>query len=335
MPRPRSPRRGSRSFSPRRRTDHIDGRIRYWPTPVEGPQLLGFAGYKAGMTHLFVIEDSEKKPEFGQEIKVAATVIDTPPMQMCAIRGYEMTYEGLKVLSETWMAEPDKNLLKKLKNTRKPDPAKALEHLTSLLGKIKEIRILAATQPRLTSMPKNVPDLIEIKIGGGSIENQLDYAKNLLGKTISVSDIFKPGEFVDIAGATKGKGFQGPVKRWGIRILQNKSRKTIRGVAAINPAAPRTINPNVPRAGQMGLHHRVEINKRVVLIGSDGNKVTPTGGFNRYGLVKGDYLVIKGSVMGPAKRLVRFRKAIKPMKLPETAPNVTFIKTEWKKEVKQ
>jgi large subunit ribosomal protein L3 len=333
MPRPRSPRKGSKSFSPRRRTDHIDGRIRYWPTPVEGPQLLGFAGYKAGMTHLFLIEDGEKKPEFGQEVRFAATVIETPPIQICAVRGYEMTYEGLKVLSESWMVEPDKNLMKKLKNSRKSDPAKALEHLTSLLSKIKEIRILAATQPRLTSMPKNIPDLVEIKIGGGNIEQQLEYANNLLGKTINVSDVFRSGEFVDIAGATKGKGFQGPVKRWGIRILQNKSRKTIRGVAAIAPASPRGINIHVARAGQMGFHHRVEINKRVILIGSDGEKVTPKGGFIRYGQVKGDYLVIKGSVMGPAKRLVRFRKAIKPYKLSLAAPNMTFIATEWRKEI--
>lgn len=332
MPRPRSPRRGSKSFSPRKRTDHINGRIRYWPTPQEGPQLLGFAGYKAGMTHLYLIEDREKKPEFGQEVKVAATVIDTPPMLICAVRGYEMTTEGLKVLSEAWMAELTKDLMKKLKNTRKPDPTKALEHLTSLLGRIIEIRILAATQPRLTSLPKNISDIVEIKIGGGEIEEQLDFAKSLLGKKISISDIFKAGEFVDIAGATKGKGFQGPVKRWGIRILQNKSRKTIRGVAAISPASPRTIHPNVPRAGQMGLHHRIEVNKKIVLIGSDGKKVTPLGGFNRYGSVKGDYLVIKGSVMGPAKRLIRFRKSNKSIQKTEAVPNVTFIKTEWRKE---
>ncbi len=80
MPRPRSPRKGSKSFYPRRRASHFNGRIQHWPEVTEGPQLLGFAGYKAGMTHLYQIEDRAKVPEFGQEVKVAATIIEAPPM---------------------------------------------------------------------------------------------------------------------------------------------------------------------------------------------------------------------------------------------------------------
>jgi large subunit ribosomal protein L3 len=312
MPRPRSPRKGSKSFYPRRRASHFNGRIQQWPEVKEGPQLLGFAGYKAGMTHLYQVEDRAKVPEFGQEIKVAATVIEAPPMLICA-----------------------KDLIKSLKIKNTQDATKEMEKLVSIKDKAKEIRILAATQPKLASLEKNIPDIIEIKVGGGSIDQQIEYAKGLLGKTISASQVFKPGESIDLAGVTKGKGFQGPVKRFGIRIQQNKSRKTIRGVASIAPVSPRTIHPHVARAGQMGSHHRVDFNKRILLLGSDSARVSPTGGFNRYGVVKSDYIIIKGSVQGTPKRLIRMRKAIRETIYPKTAPQITYINTEWGKEKSQ
>jgi large subunit ribosomal protein L3 len=335
MPRPRSPRKGSKSFYPRRRASHFNGRIQQWPEVTEGPQLLGFAGYKAGMTHLYQVEDRAKVPEFGQEIKVAATIIEAPPMLICAVRSYKETYDGYKVITEAWMTEPPKDLIKVVKFKKTPDAVKEMEKLVSVKDKAKEIRILAATQPKLASLEKNVPDLIEIKIGGSSIDQQIEYAKGLLGKTISASQVFKPGESIDLAGVTKGKGFQGPVKRFGIRILQNKSRKTIRGVASIAPVSPRTIHPHVARAGQMGSHHRVDYNKRILLLGNDGARVSPTGGFNRYGVVKSDYIVIKGSVQGTPKRLIRMRKAIRKITYPKTAPQITYINTEWGKEKSQ
>ncbi|OGD59957.1 50S ribosomal protein L3 [Candidatus Bathyarchaeota archaeon RBG_13_52_12] len=335
MPRPRSPRKGSKSFYPRRRASHFNGRIQQWPEVTEGPQLLGFAGYKAGMTHLYQVEDRAKVPEFGQEVKIAATVIEAPPILICAVRSYKETYDGYKVITEAWMAQPPKDLIKAGKFKKTPDASKEMEKLVSVKDKAKEIRILAATQPKLASLEKNVSDLIEIKVGGGNIDQQIEYAKGLLGKTISASQVFKPGESIDLAGVTKGKGFQGPVKRFGIRIQQNKSRKTIRGVASIAPVSPRTIHPHVARAGQMGSHHRVDFNKRILLLGSDGARVSPTGGFNRYGLVKSDYIVIKGSVQGTPKRLIRMRKAIRGTIYPKVAPQVTYINTEWGKEKSQ
>ncbi len=328
MPRPRSPRKGSKSFSPRRRASHFNGRIQEWPDVTEGPQLLGFAGYKAGMTHLYQVEDRAKVPEFGQEVKVAVTVIEAPPMIICAVRSYRETMDGLKAASEAWMKEPPKDVLKILKTSRKSE--KVVERFTT--ENVKEIRVIAATQPKLAALEKNVPDLVEIKVGGGDIDKQVEYVNNLLGKTVAASQIFKAGEAIDLAGVTKGKGFQGPVKRYGIRIQQDKSRKTIRGVASIAPAAPRTIHPHVARAGQMGTHHRVDFSKRILMLGNDSARVSPAGGFNRYGLVRSDYIVVKGSVQGTPKRLIRMRKAVRVSNYPETAPQITYVNTEWGKE---
>ena len=328
MPRVRSPKRGSRSFSPRKRAKSIAGRIDFWPEADDGPQLLGFAGYKAGMTHLFIIEDRERAPDYGREVRHAATVIDTPPMVICAIRAYAKTSEGLKVLTEAWMENPPADIRRRVRPPSWTAPEEGLERIAEF-DRVAELRVIAATQPRLSSVPKKRPELMEIKIGGGTREEQLNYARQLLGKTVGVSDIFKAGESIDIIGVTKGKGFQGPVKRWGIRILQHKSRKTKRGVASIGPWHPARVMPGVPRAGQMGFHNRTDYNKRIMLLGPDGERVTPKGGFNRYGVVNGDFLVIKGSVMGPAKRLIKLRKAARRARHPAEAPQVTYIHAEY------
>jgi len=172
---------------------------------------------------------------------------------------------------------------------------------------------------------------MEIPVSGGSIEEQLEFAKNLLGKTVGINDVFEPGEAVDVIAVTKGKGFQGPVKRWGIRILSRKSRKQRRAVASIGPWVPRRVMPQVPRAGQMGFHNRTEYNKRIMLMGSDTERINPIAGFKNYGFVNTEYLLLKGSVMGPAKRLIKIRKTVRDPGIFEAPPQITFLNTEWGK----
>jgi large subunit ribosomal protein L3 len=197
------------------------------------------------------------------------------------------------------------------------------------LDKIVEFRLLAATQPRLAGVAKKKPDIMEIKVDGGSVKEQFEYAKSLVGKTVSVTDVFKEGQFVDVVSVSKGKGFQGPVKRWGIKILPRKSRKTKRGVAAIGPWKPPRVLYSVPRAGQMGYHQRTEYNKRILKIGIDGSEVSPKGGFLRFGPVRGTYIVLDGSLPGPAKRLVRLRyPARSPRRRSEEPPKITYISLE-------
>lgn len=329
MPRVRSPKRGSRAFSPRKRAKTIDGRIDYWPEADDGPRLLGFAGYKAGMTHVFIIEDRDRSPDYGKEIKNAATVIDVPPMVIVGVRGYEKTYDGLRAITEAWMENLPIDILRKVKNHGGNGPEAGLKKLEAQLDRVAQLRVIAATQPRLVAVPKKKPEIMEIAIGGGSKEEQLGYARELLGNTVSISDVFNAGESIDVIGVTKGKGFQGPVKRWGIRILQRKSRKTVRGVASIGPWKPRRVMPGVPRAGQMGFHNRTEYNKRILILGSDTERVTPKGGFKGYGEVRGDYLLVKGSVMGPYKRLIKLRKAARRSRYTEEVPQVTYINTEF------
>jgi large subunit ribosomal protein L3 len=267
-------------------------------------------GYKAGMTHIFMIEDQQGSPDFGKEVAKPATVIDTPPVTIIGIRAYARTPYGLKTLTETWMKNPPKDIKKLEEN----------------LPQITELRALAATQPRLTGVPKKTPELLEIKIDGGDTKQQLDYIKPLLGKTVNITDVFKEGQYLDVIAVSKGKGIQGVIKRWGVKIRDRKSRKMKRGVATLGPWNPHRVLYTVPRSGQMGYTQRVEYNKRILKIGTDGTDITPTGGFLRYGPVKGTYALLNGSVPGPTKRLIRLRAPARPpRRIPEAPPKIMEI----------
>jgi len=324
-----APKRGSLAYLPRGRAASQIGRIRFWPSVEEGPALLGFMGYKAGVRNAHLIEDKPASPDFGKETAHAATILDTPPILICAIRAYAKTLYGLKTLTEAWMKNPPDDLDRLLTLPENFNPENALKKMEENLEEIVEFRLLASTQPRLAGIPKKKPELMEIKVGGGSTRDQFTYAKKLLGKTISVVDVFKEGQFIDVVSVTKGKGWQGPVKRWGVRILSRKSRKTKRGVGVLGPWNPSRVLYTVPRAGQMGYHQRTEYNKRILKVGANGNEVALKGGFLRYGPIKGPYLLIDGSLPGPAKRLIRLRYPVRPPKrVPEVPPKITQVSLE-------
>jgi len=324
-----APKRGSLAYLPRGRASCEVGRIRFWPEVEEGPTLLGFMGYKAGMTHVFLVEDRPGSPDFGKETTHPATVVDVPHVLVCAIRAYVKNEYGLQTFTEAWMKKTPKDLDRVLTLSENYDPGQGLKKMEENLDKIVEFRLLAATQPRLAGVPKKRPDIMEIKIDGGPVRDQFEYAKGLLGKTVSVAEVFKEGQWVDVISVTKGKGFQGPVKRWGVKIRPHKSRKTKRGVSTLGPWKPPRVLYSVPRAGQMGYHQRTEHNKRILKIGTDGSEVSPKGGFLRYGPIRGTYVLLDGSLGGPAKRLIRLRYPARPHKrTPDTPPKITSISLE-------
>ena len=193
-----------------------------------------------------------------------------------------------------------------------------------------EIRGIFQTQPYETSLPRKKPDIIEIKVN--SIKNSIEefkFALEHLGKEMRARDVLTEGDLIDVIAVTKGKGFQGPVKRFGIKILTRKNSKIKRAVACIGPWHPARVLYTVPRPGQLGFHQRTEYHKRIMQIGENEEEINPKGGLINYGKIKGDYLLILGSVPGPKKRLIRLRKTIRPLKSFEVkSPEITFINRE-------
>ena len=79
----------------------------------------------------------------------------------------------------------------------------------------------------------------------------------------------------------------------------------------------------------MGYHLRTEYNKWNIIIGNDASKINPKGGFMHYGIVKNEYIVLKGSLPGPNKRLVIITEPIRAKKQASN-PEVKYISQESK-----
>jgi large subunit ribosomal protein L3 len=302
-----APRRGSLAYLPKGRASHWTPRIRFWPRYEGPPRLLGFAGFKAGVTHLTIIDNRQGSLTFGKELTFPVTVVETPPLFLSGLRFYEQWKDGLRSMGEVWAEEQTKDLGRAIKTPEKFDTSGSWEKMEAAKDKVLEVRAIVSSQPRLAGIGKKEPDIFELKIDGGTVADRFEFGKKLLGKEVKISEVFKEGGDVDVIGITKGKGIQGPMKRWGIKKLKHKSRKTVRGVGSIGPWHPHYVMYSVPRAGQMGFNQRTEYNKQILKIGDNGSEVSPKGGFLHYGPVKTEYTVLRGTIPGPAKRLVALR----------------------------
>lgn len=299
--------------------------ISSWPEVSGSPKIQAFAGYKAGMTHVLMVDFNQKSTTAGQEIQVPVTVIESPPMRVAAVRLYAEGPAGLRAYGEVWADGVSKDLSSRTPMAKKYKPEEAWSGLD--LGQVDDVRLIAYTQPRLVrGVPKKAPEIMETRVGGGTIEERAEYAKSLLGKEVGIRDFTGEGQLVDVVAVTRGKGFQGAVKRWGIKILSHKDSKIRRRAGTLGTFTPGYVRPTVPQAGQMGYHQRTEYNKLIVKIGDNGGEITPQGGFVMYGVVRNTYLLLKGSIPGPTKRLVRLRDPMRARKTKVVEqPELTYI----------
>ncbi len=333
MPTTRRPRKGSMGYSPRKRARSITARVTTWPEGGDGAKLQGFAGYKAGMTHAFIVDFRARSTTAGQEVQIPVTVLEVPPMRICGMRFYQDTEYGRKAVGEVWSKSIEKELSRRLPVPKEYDEKAAWATVDKI--QYDDVRALVYTQPVLvTGLPKKRPELMEIRIGGGTMDKRLEYAKSVLGKAVTIKDFTKEGEMVDVASITKGKGWQGVTKRWGTKLLMHKNSKHRRLIGTLGTKRPNYVRPTVPQGGQRGFHQRTELNKRILKIGDNGEEVTPKGGFLHYGTVKNGYVILHGSIPGPSKRLVRLREPVRfrGAKMSEP-PQVTFISIESKQGV--
>ncbi len=311
-------------FWPRKRAKHQVARVRAWAASKDAKPLC-FPGYKVGMTHLIVTDNRQNAITKGEDIMYPVTIIECPPIKVAGIVFYRSNHYGLYASSRIFADKLDKELGKKLSLPKKTKMK--IEDIKQ--ENYSDLKLLVYTQPKLTGIGKKKPELFELGIGG-SLAAKIEYAKKVLGKELALTDAFAEGNIVDIHAITKGKGYQGPVKRFGVAIRNHKSEKTKRGPGNIGPWHGTDYN-RVAHAGQMGFHQRTEYNKWILKISDAAEEINAKGGFLRYGAVKNKYVLIKGSIPGPAKRLIKLVAAVRPnRKIPAQAPAIVYTSQEAK-----
>ena len=115
-----------------------------------------------------------------------------------------------------------------------------------------------------------------------------------LGQTIGV-DIFEAGEIVDVTGTSKGKGFQGVIKRHNQHTgPMGHGSQYHRGVGSLGTMLPMHVLKGKKMPGQMGNVQRTVQNLEIVAVD-----------------VENSVILVKGNVPGPKKSLVMIRTAVK------------------------
>ncbi|KAJ9670938.1 hypothetical protein PVL29_027092 [Vitis rotundifolia] len=215
------------------------------------------------------------------------------------------------------------------KYSKKYETEEGKKDIQAQLEKMKKyasvIRVLVHTQIRkMKGLKQKKAHLMEIQVNGGTVAQKVDYAYKFFEKQVPVDAIFQKDEMIDIIGVTKGKGYEGVVTRWGVTRLPRKTHRGLRKVACIGAWHPARVSFTVARAGQNGYHHRTEMNKKIYKLGKADQEshaamtefdrtekdITPMGGFPHYGVVKDDYVLIKGCCVGPKKRVVTLRQSL-------------------------
>ena len=307
-------------FWPRKRAKRIYPSINWTSIKADDTKPLGFGAWKVGMTHIQLTDNNQKSSTFGKIIFKPVTVLESPSLFVFGIRFYSKDISGLRVLNEKWA----ENIPKDIELNRKTIQQKKKHEPKDFV----DIRLLVSSQPKKSGMKKKRPEIFELGLGG-TTEKKMLYAESVLGKELSIKDVFRQGEIIDVSGVTKGHGFTGPVKRFGIRIQTRKDKQMHRHTGSVGPTVPRKLDWRVPLPGQYGFHTRTEFNKRILVIEDDPSKINVKGGYLRYGNVKSTYALVEGSLPGSTKRFLILRKPTRVNKK-EFPVDIKYISLESK-----
>jgi large subunit ribosomal protein L3e len=344
------PRHGHLGFLPRKRSRQIRGRCRSFPKddPAQKAHLTAFPVFKAGMTHIVRDVDRPGSKVNKKEVVEAVTILEAPPMVVVGLVGYRETPRGLRSLGTVWAHHVSTEFKRRFYSNWKKCGQKAFTHLrqtqntkagiharATTLRRFEKnasvIRVIAHTQNRKLRNHRigtKKAFIQEIQVNGGKgTKDKIALATSLLEKQVRIDSIFNQSEACDVCSVTRGHGFEGVVHRWGVAGLPRKSHRGLRKVACIGSWHPERVSYTVARAGQNGYHHRTHLNQKIYRIGRSAvvdaknattefdltNKtITPMGGFVGYGVVRNDYIMLKGSVAGPRRRVITLRRPMAP-----------------------
>ena len=228
---------------------------------------IGIIGKKLGMTQIF--------NEQGQQIPV--TVIEAEPNPVVAVTTSENGVPGVQLgLGAQKLARTEG------KRTPRGRRANAAE-----VGHAKKAGLDAP--PRVLRSFSLAAPKGGVKRGSKADETKTDYK---VGDLIKV-DIFAPGEIVKVTGTSKGRGFQGVVKRWGFGGGPNTHGNTKhRRPGSIGPGTdPSRVIKGKKMPGHYGAERHTQIGLRVEKVDAERNLV-----------------YVRGAVPGPTNGIVVVRK---------------------------
>ncbi len=311
------PKAGSVAYYPRVRAKTMIPKFNSMTMPKEdGVKVLNYYGYKVGMLHVMAINKHKGSPFNNQKVAISSTLVEFPPITILGVRFYGGRIKRA-MKDFVFSSKAGKFLNKRLtginKAKEKGDLLKtAIEYLDANKAKIKNLALIAQTHPEKTTIGKKSPEVVELHLSGKP-EEQFEFFKERLGKDLEFDDFGKENMFLDIKGVTVGKGFQGVIKRFGVKRLSHKSEKGVRGVGSIGPWNPPLVMSTVPRPGQLGCQNRVQANQKVLKI-VDAKDVAKKAGWEDYGAVRNKSVIITGTLPGHVKRLLAFRYASRKYK---------------------
>ena len=293
------PRYGSLQFWPRKRASRFLPSVNWGVVP--GNNVLGFIAYKAGMATAIVKDNTPKSMTLGKKLAIPVTILEVPPMKVYSVRFYK---DG-NVFKEIVFSN-DRELKRVVKTAKNVGNTSALDEVKEF----DDVRFILYSLVKESGV-KKTPDIIEVGVGG---KEKLSIVKSLIGKEIKLQDFFK-GDLVDVRGLTRGKGLSGPVTRFGISLKQHKSEKGVRKPGSLGPWHPARVTFRVPLSGQLGMFTRIHYNLKVLGVGdAKANKLLEGKQFKNYGYLNTNYIILHGSVQGPAKRQLIVTNAMRPTK---------------------
>jgi large subunit ribosomal protein L3e len=297
--------------------------------------------YKAGMTHIVRDVDKPGSKLHKKEVVEAVSILEVPAMVCVGFVGYSETPNGNRALTTVWAQHLSDECRRRFYRNWYKSKQKAFTKyskryvennwMSAEVDRAKKycqvIRAICHTQVSKVKVGMKKAHMMEIQINGGTVAEKVDFCMKLFEQKIPVGAVFQQDEMIDVIGVTKGHGNTGVVKRWGVSILARKTHRGKRKVACIGAWHPARVQFQVPRAGQCGYHHRTEMNKKIFRLGKalkedphgamtdhdlTEKAITPMGGFPHYGEVTEDWMMLKGCVVGPKRRVLTLRKSLMP-----------------------
>ncbi|MEC8537330.1 MAG: 50S ribosomal protein L3 [Bacteroidota bacterium] len=218
--------------------------------------MAGIIGKKIGMTSIF--------DENG--INVACTIVEAGPCVVTQLKtegndGYESIQIGFE----------NKNLKKSIK---------------SEIGHLKKSK---------TSPKKIYKEFPSFAISESDDEGNTTVKDIKVGDVLTASQLFNEGDFIDVSGKSKGRGFQGVVKRHGFRGVGDATHgqhNRMRAPGSIGAASyPARVFKGMRMAGRMGGKRVTYQNLKIMKILGDRN-----------------ILLIRGAIPGPKNSYVEITK---------------------------